>query len=120
MGWRLGRIGRLVEDGQWGCVVTSLVPLEPQLREESAGQTRRNLRINFGREAEKMGALRSLWLNLAYCSMNMFMHKMGVVKSIVEVPSNPPTLPHFLSNKRSKLKFLQVYENRNSLALCLA
>ena len=30
VGWRLGRIGRLVEDGQWGCVVTSLVPLEPQ------------------------------------------------------------------------------------------
>ena len=88
VGWWLGRIGRLVEDGQWGCVVTSLVLLGPQLREESAGQTRRNQRINFGREAEKMGALRSLWLNLAYCSMNMFMHKMGVVKSIVEVPSN--------------------------------
>ena len=43
---------------------------------------------NFGREAAKMGALRSLWSNLAFCSMNMFTHKMGVVKSIVEVPSN--------------------------------
>ena len=61
---------------------------KPQLREVSAGQTRRNKRINFGREAEKMGALSSLWLNSAYCSMNMFMYKMGVMKSMVKVPSN--------------------------------
>ena len=97
--------GRLVEDGQWGCVVTSLVPLEPQLREESAGQTRRNQRINFGREAEKMGALRSLWLNLAYCSMKMFMHKMGVLKSMVEVRRTLPPPSFFYPNKSSKLNF---------------
>ena len=44
--------------------------------------------IKFGREAEKLGALSSLWLNTAYCSMNMFMYKMGVMKSMVKVPSN--------------------------------
>ena len=75
------------------------------VRKESAGQTRRNRRINFGREAEKMGASRSPgWTSRIAVWTCLCIKWESWRVSWRFRPTLPPSLI-FFSNKRSKLNF---------------